>query len=377
MQQPIKVGILGIKGLPAQAGVDRVVEAIVKRFPALGVSPTIFCDRSFTPEGYFPNGTTIVRVKSTSGKYLSAPTRFINSAIRALFSGDFDLIHLHNIEASFILPLLRLKYPVLSTAHGFAYWRSKWGPMARMAIRLTDWPFMTFSSAITSVSEKDAKALSAGYHKKVFYIPNGVGTDFKPDKREAGLLLASLGLSPKSYLIFVAGRIEPTKGAHLAIEAINRLECGIPLLVVGDMEQVPLYKKELLKMAGPQIHFLPPVKKPELLFGLISEAKCLVFPSLVEAMSMVLLEAASLGCPILASDIEENRSVLKEYVEYFKSGDIDSLMDRLKWVVQSEALMAEKGKKAQEYIQKEYNWDVVAAKYVDIYQYIIKGENML
>jgi glycosyltransferase involved in cell wall biosynthesis len=232
MQQPIKVAILGIKGLPAQAGVDRVVEAIVKRFPALGVSPTVFCDRSFTPESYFLNGTTIVRVESTSGKYLSAPTRFINSAIRALFSGDFDLIHLHNIEASFILPLLRLKYPVLSTAHGFAYWRSKWGSMARMAIRLTDWPFMTFSSAITSVSEKDAKALSARYHKKVFYIPNGVGADFKPDKRGAGLLLASLGLSPKNYLIFVAGRIEPTKGAHLAIEAINRLERGIPLLVV-------------------------------------------------------------------------------------------------------------------------------------------------
>jgi glycosyltransferase involved in cell wall biosynthesis len=122
---------------------------------------------------------------------------------------------------------------------------------------------------------------------------------------------------------------------------------------------------------------LPLVKEPELLFGLIAEAKCLVFPSLVEAMSMVLLEAASLGCPILASDIEENRSVLKEHIVYFKSDDIDSLVDRLKWVVENEAYMAEKGIKAQEHIQKEYTWDVVAAKYVDVYKKIVKGENRL
>ena len=377
MQQPIKVGILGIKGLPAQAGVDRVVEAIVKRFPALGVFPTVFCDRSLTPESYSLNGATIVRVKSTSGKYLSAPTRFITSAFQALFSGDFDLIHLHNIEAGFILPLIRLKYPVVSTAHGFAYWRSKWGPIAKGIIRLTDWPFMTFSSAITSVSKKDAKGLSARYHKKVFYIPNGVGADFKPDIKEAGLLLASLGLSHKSYLIFVAGRIEPTKGAHLAIEAVNRFGHEIPLLVVGDIEQVPMYKKELQRNAGSRIHFLPFVKKPELLFGLIAEAKCLVFPSLVEAMPMVLLEAASLGCPILASDIEENRAILDDYIEYFKSDDVDSLVDRLNWVVENEACLVEKGRKAQEHIQKEYDWDVVAAKYVDIYQNIVRGENTI
>ena len=191
--------------------------------PALGIAPTVYCDSSFTDEDYSLEGVKIIRVGSGFGKYLGAPTRFLNSAIQALLSEKLDLIHLHNVEAGFILPLLRLKYPVVSTAHGFAYWRSKWGPLARRLIMLADWPFVTFSSIVTSVSEKDAEGLRSKYHKDIVYIPNGVGNEFLPDMNKASQLISSLGLSPHNYFIFVAGRIGPTKGAHLAIEAINHL----------------------------------------------------------------------------------------------------------------------------------------------------------
>jgi glycosyltransferase involved in cell wall biosynthesis len=372
MDKPIKVGIIGIKGFPAQAGVDRVVEGVVRRLPALGITPTVFCDHSFTAEDYSLEGVNIVRVRSASGKYLGAPTRFLNSALHALISEKFDLIHLHNIEAGFIIPLLRLKYPVVSTAHGFAYWRSKWGPLARRLIMLADWPFVTFSSVVTSVSEKDAQGLRSKYHKNIIYIPNGVGTEFLPDMNKASRLLANLGLSPHNYLIFVAGRIEPTKGAHLAIEAINRLEREIHLLVVGDLNQMPAYRQKLIQLAGRRIHFVPLIKDKELLFGLIASSRCLIFPSIVEAMSMVLLEAASLGVPILASNIQENQAILREDIEYFESEDLDSLLDRLSWVLDNEAYMYRKGKDAQQRAHREYNWDLIAAKYAALYENLDK-----
>jgi glycosyltransferase involved in cell wall biosynthesis len=374
MNQPIRVGILGIKGLPAQAGVDRVVESVAKRLPALGIAPTIFCDHSYTADNYTAAGIKIVRIGSLRGKYVNAPSRFLNSAVKATFSEKLDIIHLHNIEAGFILPLLRLKYPVLSTAHGFAYWRSKWGGLARRMIKLADRPFVNLSSLVTSVSEKDAQALREKYHKKVEYIPNGVDREFQPDVEKAYSLLSGLGLSAHEFLIFVAGRIEPTKGAHLVMDAVNRLGRKVPLLVVGDLEQVPAYARKLRGIAGDKVFFLPPIKETELLFGLMVCSRCLVFPSTVEAMSMVLLEAASLGVPVLASDIQENQMALGDYIEYFESESIDSLLDRLQWVLDNPAYMAERSKKCQQFVHLQYDWDIIAAKYADLYKYLMNKE---
>ncbi len=370
MNQKVRVGIIGIKGLPARAGADRVVEALVRRFPSMGITPTVFCDRSTTAADYGLDGVRIVRVRSLPGKYFSAPTRFLASATRALLSEELDLVHLHNIEASFILPLLRLKYPVVSTAHGFAYWRSKWGPLARQVIKLADWPFAALSSVVTSVSEKDAGQMRSRFHRDVVFIPNGVSSDFQPDIAAAAHLLSSIGLSAHNYLIFVAGRIEPTKGADLIIAAVNRLERELPLLVVGDLNQVPAYKSELEQMAGPRIHFLGPIQSPGVLFGLMVGARCLIFPSLVEAMSMVLLEAASLGVPILASDIQENRSVMAEDIQYFESGSVESLVDRLEWVLDHPIDMEQKSQKARDRVHREYNWDGIAARYAELYRQI-------
>jgi glycosyltransferase involved in cell wall biosynthesis len=369
------VGYIGIKGLPAQAGVDRVVEAIVGRMPVLGIEPTVFCDQAFTADNYTLGGVKIVRVSSLPGKYFGAPSRFIHSALKAILAYDFDLIHLHNIESGFILPLLRLKYPVLSTAHGFAYWRAKWGSSARRLLRLADWPFVNLSSRVTSVSAIDAENLSSRFRKKIDYIPNGVSTDIQPDKTRAAELLSGIGLTPEHYFIFVAGRIEPTKGAHLAIQAVNKLPKDMPLLVVGDLNQVPAYRIELEQMAGSRVKFHPLITDPRLLFGLIANSICLIFPSLVEAMSMVLLEAASVGAPILASNISANTMVMEDGIEYFESGDAESLAKKLIWVLENGPSMTLKSKMTQERVHRLFNWDAIAARYAAVYTEMLEERN--
>ena len=79
---------------------------------------------------------------------------------------------------------------------------------------------------------------------------------------------------------------------------------------------------------------------------------------------MVLLEAASLGVPVLASDIKENKCIFGTDIEYFKSQNVDCLIKRLSWVLDNEAYMYRKGKDAQQRVHLEYNWDSIAIKYV-------------
>jgi glycosyltransferase involved in cell wall biosynthesis len=364
----MKIAFIGIKGLPAKGGAERVVEAIVKRITPKGVFPVIYCDAAYTPPHFFIEGVEIIRVPTAPGKHFRTLSLVLFSTLHALIVGRYDLIHLHNIELSFVLPILRLKYKVLSTAHGFAYTRAKWGFMSKRIMKAMDYLFVKCSTLVSSVSAKDARELQSRFGKAVKYIPNGVGTEFHPDFKRAEKVLNRHGLRRDNYIIFIAGRIEPTKGAHLAIEAVNRLDKDIPLVVVGDDKQIEAYGEDLHRMAGPKIYFQPLIEDPGTLFGLMKYSLLLIFPSLVEAMSMVLLEAASFGVPIVCSDIEENKDVLGTEGIYFKSGDVESLISKISWVLDHRDDVYVNAHNLQKHIHDKYSWDSITNQYLNFYK---------
>ena len=133
----MKITYIGIKGLPSKGGAERVVEAIVHRL-ASRHELTVYCSRKYSPEGTQVPEVKLVRIPTLQGKYLRSPSLFILSTLHALFFGKYDLVHLHNVEASFVLPLLRLRYKVISTAHGspFRSPRKKWSRLAQALMAL-------------------------------------------------------------------------------------------------------------------------------------------------------------------------------------------------------------------------------------------------
>ena len=369
----MKVAFIGIKGLPARAGVDRVVESIVTRMPILGVEPFVYCDPKFTNPDFSIKGVNLVRTPSIRGKHLGATTLLFLEAAHAVLFENYDLIHLHNIESSYILPILRLKYPVISTGHGFAYQRAKWNPFAKFILRMMDPLFIKLSNIATVVSAKDAFELESRFGFKPKYIPNGVDSGSTPDLRSARTILNKHGVQPGKYFIFVAGRIEPTKGAHVALGAVNQMDSITPLLIVGDDQQLPHYGIELHELASSKIHFQSLVKDQNTLFGLMKSAKCLIFPSSVEAMSMVLLEAASLGVPIVCSNIAENKAVMEQGALYFSPGDVNELIDKLLLVEQQPDNMIEMSRRVQKRILKQFSWDTIVKQYFELYEEVYQS----
>jgi len=364
----MRIAYLGSKGLPSKSGTERVVEAIVSRLTD-DHDISVYCDSRYTPKGTKVEGVHLIRIFTLKGKHTQATSLFFLSALHALLC-QYDVIHVHGVDACFILPILRLKYRVISTAHGTwgRLMRDKWGKVAQFLLRLMEYPFVYLSNYATSVSCPDADYLKARYKRNVIYIPNGVDDGIQFNLKKAGNKLLQVSLEPENYLMFAAGRIDPTKGCHLVLEALNHLGNSYKLAIVADLNQVPSYSDHLREIADKkQVVFIPPISDRELLFGMVKLARLFIFPSTHEGMSMMLLEAASLQAAIICSDIPENKIVMQDNVLYFRSGNVIDLADKIQWALDHPDEMSSLGQKASTHVKDTLTWEKIAKQYEEIY----------
>jgi len=371
----LKIGIIGIKGIPATRGADSVVESFIPYIKKKGHEIWVYGDewqddinyKTFTP----------IRIKSIPIKNIHPTILFLFSAIHAVFTMDFDVIHIHNAEAAFIIPLLKIRFPIVITSHAIAYRREKWSKFGKFLIKLMDKPFCNWADVATAVSKPLAEYYNSNYKTSIRFIPNGIKPLETIDKKKATSLLNSLGLKPNEYIIFVAGRILPSKGCHLLLEAVKNSRNPIKILVVGDLTQMPNYTHKLKKIIPEQTVFKSLIKEKNILFGLLYLSKLLVFPSTYEAMSMVLLEALAIGIPLICSDIPENSQIVTEKEILFESGNIQSLAKKINWAIENTERVKKTVYKIQKKIKASYNWDNISFQYLECYYKAIKKRKSL
>jgi glycosyltransferase involved in cell wall biosynthesis len=370
----MKIAYLGIKGLPSKGGAERVVEAVTRRLSSQH-EITVYCDRNYTPREEEIPGIRLVRLPTMQGKHSRMFILDILASLHALIWGDYDLIHLHNAETGFVIPLLRLRYKVVSTSHALTYTVEKWGRLSRWFMRLAEIPFLYLSNAVTSVTP-----VFVPYYSKfrpVHVITNGIELDQPVCIGPAKAILEEFNIDPGTYIMFAAGRIIPFKGCHLLLDAYIKLACQAPLLIVGDLQQMPEYADQLLsKGCGEQVHFLPFISGQGDVLGLVKQAGLFVFPSTnKEAMSMMLLEVASIGAPLLCSDIPQNVTVLGNNGYYFRSDDSDDLAEKLIWAIDHSKEMQITANRCMAHVRENFSWDLIAAQYDELYKQVSRKAN--
>lgn len=374
----MKIAYMGVKGLPSKSGTERVLEAIIKRL-AGKFDITVYCDADYTPPETQYEGVKLIRMRTFKGRHLKPILLGVFSALHAMFFGGYDLIHMNGVENCFTLPLLRLRYKVISTSHGTPgrLPLSKWGRLESFLMQMAEYPFIYLSNYATAVSIMDTQYLRDQYKKPAIYIPNGVDMDIPVDRGAATIELERLGITPHNFLLFVAGRIIQRKGAHILLEAFNSLELDIPLVIIGDLAQVPEYGKSLRDLAAHHhVIFIPSISDKSILFGMLDLCKLFVFPSTAEGMSVMLLEAASLGIPMVCSDIPENTSVLEEHAVYFRSGDSADLANQIRWVIDNPQEMTRLSQSAKNLIRKNFSWNLISSRYETLYRQCMSGKSV-
>ena len=108
-----------------------------------------------------------------------------------------------------------------------------------------------------------------------------------------------------------------------------------------------------------------------------SNARCVVQPSTLEGMPIVLLEALSYGRTVLCSDIPENAEVLRAgedrtspYGFLFKSTSVDDLRAKLEDILGGHR-GDEPGRAGRLYVEAEYSWDRITEQTEDVYRSVV------
>ncbi len=353
------IGIIGLKGLPAFGGAATVGQSLINELKE-EYDFTVYSVASHTSYSGEMDGFYQKTFKASRMKKFNVFFYYLKSALYVLFKENHDLIHLHHIDGAFILLLLRLKYKVVLTSHARPQLAEKWSSFTKLFFSINERIAILLANEFVCVAKSLSKFYNDKYSRSFLHIPNGVNSNVVYDNVGCG----------KGYILFAAGRIIPLKGLHLLLEALHKIDYNGKLVVLGNLDQMPSYKKKILDLSiGLDVDFIGLVKEKKKVMGYLKNSKLFIFPSYSENMSMMLLEAASMHAPIICSDIPENKDVFSdEDVVFFKSNNVQDLSDKLNDFLCDPEGQKEKINSAVCKIESMYCWSNIARNYKKIYE---------
>ncbi len=203
------------------------------------------------------------------------------------------------------------------------------------------------SDAVVAISAAEARTVierCGADPQRVRIISPGVDHElFRPLRPGEPSWRPPGGVGSNGFLAF-AGRLQPLKGADLAITALAGLDPQLRprLVVAGDASQdfadYPAQLRRLVDEAGlaDDVDFCGPLSRPELAHLLRSSRLALV-PSHSETFGLIALEAQSSGVPVVAACA----GGLREAVAHGETGYLVESRDPLAWTAVLQTLLAD------------------------------------
>jgi D-inositol-3-phosphate glycosyltransferase len=245
------------------------------------------------------------------------------------------------------------------------------------------------SDAVLASCIVEADQLVELYHadrSRIAVVAPGVdhaffGPGHRPQARRA------LGLPPDGVLLLFVGRIQPLKGADVAVRTLAALSAGrrragpsYRLAVVGGPSgphgqdayrglvdlAAHLGVRDRLTLVDPQPH--------ELLSTFYRAADVCLVPSRSESFGLVALEAAACGTPVVASAVGGLTTLVDDGRTGFlvDGPDPDAYARRIERVV-GEPLLAERLSTAAVLRARRYTWREAAARLRSVYDELVTG----
>ncbi len=163
-------------------------------------------------------------------------------------------------------------------------------------------------------------------------------------------------------IVLYGGRIDPGKGCEELIEYFRSYvkDGGDAMLVLMGAKLMALPEEPFVRFAG----MLSDNERVQAL----EAATVVVCPSPFESLSLLALEAMSVGTPVLVNARSE---VLVEHCVRSNAGlwygDRDEFVECLKVLGRDARLRAALGHNGREYVRRHYQWEVVLGKYEHLF----------
>ncbi|WP_085882573.1 glycosyltransferase [Oceanibacterium hippocampi] len=197
-----------------------------------------------------------------------------------------------------------------------------------------------------------------------------------PDAEALDRLRGELGLAPGDRILANIGRLTDAKRQHLVIEALPAILEGHPdvhLLIVGDGPAMPdlAALAERLGVAG-HVHLLGYRSD---IPALTTLADIVVMPSYSEGKSIALLEAMSVGKPIVGTPPVMSDDLLQagDFGRVIPIDDVPAIVREVSLLLDDPELARRYGETARE-IAGDYDLDRSVARLQSIYRALVAGE---
>jgi phosphatidylinositol alpha-mannosyltransferase len=272
-----------------------------------------------------------------------------------------DVVHVHEplTPSTAMFATLVSPAPVVATFHAFAE-RSRLFDVAARGVR----PVWRRLAVRLAVSRAAAAFISTRLDGEVRVVPNGVDVEL------FGRAERSTDLPPGRRILWV-NRLDEQKGFPVAVRAFADLALDaddVWLVVAGDgrdheaVDLLPRPARERVLMLGRVEHAdLPPLHAASDVF---------VSPALgQESFGIVLVEAMAAGLPVVASDIEGYREVVRPGIEglLVPPGDPAALAGATRRVL-GEPELARRLSDAGRARAAQFSWETVAARIEHVYE---------
>jgi starch synthase (maltosyl-transferring) len=208
--------------------------------------------------------------------------------------------------------------------------------------------------------------------EKVCVIRNGV--EFQRFAEARAVDWTSCGLPREATVLLFIGRLHPQKAPELLLEAATpclKAQSSLHLVYVGEGPlRGELERRVQESGTASQVHLLG---RREDVPSLLKGAAVLVLPSRWEGLPNVVLEAMAAGCPVIATEVEGSREVIREGETGLlcRVNSVEDLRKAMGRLLASSELRRTLGLKSQEVVRKEFTWDVVAESYDRLYRGIV------
>jgi glycosyltransferase involved in cell wall biosynthesis len=353
------------------------------------VERVLACPEGDLAESARSRGVPVVPIPGIEGSFRFSPT-LLGRAARELTAAASavarvaeavgpDLVHAYSVRAGLAAALVpRWRLPLIVHVHdvlpdGLAATAIARLIGARAELTLTN-------------SEHTARRLrERGFRGPLWTVHEGIDLRrFDPAAVDRGQARARLGLGPDAIALGLVGQITPWKGQDVAIEALARLRSAHPrtrLLVVGETKFVSratrfdnaTYLAALHQLVADlhlqdAVHFLGQRADVPTVFRALDVA---LVPSCEEPFGRAVIEAMSMGTPVVATDRGGPREVITHGVDglLVPPRDPQRLADAVSELLDDNTARAEMGTRARRTacrFSRSVHADLVAAAYRDV-----------
>jgi glycosyltransferase involved in cell wall biosynthesis len=314
----LSVSIIGTNGIPARYGGFETLAEYLGEHLAQDFEVHVFCSSNQESRMKFFKGCHLHYLPLAANGWQSIIYDSVSILISAI---RFDRVLILGSSGAVILPFLfAFQHKFIFNFGGLDWRRSKWGPVAKVVLRVSEAIGVKFSRTVVADNEAIQKYILTRYGLDSVYIPYGGDQVLTSGVFSGNLSHARESLDlPDRYALLIA-RAQPDNNLDLIFEAFSKVNTDIKLVVISNFSSCG-YGRSLKRKYCNSKRFLLLEAIYDLDLLNFIRRNCLVYfhghsaggtnPALVEAMFF--------DKPILCFDVPFNRETTNNKALYFSN----------------------------------------------------------